>query len=813
MSTSMTAQSLPPTQNTLDREQRSRLLRSARKLEAVLGATPYLLESYLLESQPDIAAAPSDNGSDATLVVVAAPTFTPSPSPSPSTHHSQSKPRSHTRSRPATPQPPAGPRRPNTNKTSSRQGRISPSSSVSSFDPAEPEYVFVDCRSRAAPYTVQFVPDPNEDYSESSAYSTPASSRCPSPMPMPKKELKSSSAPLAVALDLPAVRHTHTHTRTISTSSNKKAKGPQALAQPLLLRLRSVPISTLPPHAALNLRKGVSADETCHGPLTTEDGGLGLKTEDSEKGICSAPAKVKPSTEKKPLSPVSSTFNITASKHSSSSNSSSSCSTISGSTITHSTITHHHPSRLPRRFSVSSYSASAYSQPSYSHSTANRHANSYLMDLPSPTPSFTSALSSFDHPPLSPMIAALDIPSSPSSPSFTHPTRHKKGPNSRSLTDREKRRKMAKDGQKGPNSRSLTDREKRRKMAKLQRTLGENVPPELVFRAVVGGSSSAPASSSASTANANSASSSSSSSVKTTDKTTASASASATVLTNPAKRTSSLSMAVPRPRAIDVFAAQYQRHQASRSMVMGGGVGMPLAVAEAPVPAPSSTQPEAVATTPASKVIEKLRERTISERTKSSSGNCSTSASGSSTASSGSTTATGGERRKKHRPRSLTLGSASAFVGAESAIAASKASDRKGKSKMKALPNSPMHSLSQSQTQSQSQAERQTQAERQAERNRLFPSRGTVSLDSERSIATTTATDDREVPFAAVGRRMDSYPLPGDGKEDAHANANVNVNGQLTVEWGRRKEREWSGEWNKRDMEEVARALRGLKAH
>lgn len=35
--------------------------------------------------------------------------------------------------------------------------------------------------------------------------------------------------------------------------------------------------------------------------------------------------------------------------------------------------------------------------------------------------------------------------------------------------------------------------------------------------------------------------------------------------------------------------------------------------------------------------------------------------------------------------------------------------------------------------------------------------------------------------------------------------------GTLTVDWGRRKEREWSGEWNLKDMEDVAKKLRGLK--
>jgi len=34
----------------------------------------------------------------------------------------------------------------------------------------------------------------------------------------------------------------------------------------------------------------------------------------------------------------------------------------------------------------------------------------------------------------------------------------------------------------------------------------------------------------------------------------------------------------------------------------------------------------------------------------------------------------------------------------------------------------------------------------------------------------------------------------------------------ISLEWGRRKERDWSGEWNVKDMEHVANALRGLKA-
>ena len=35
---------------------------------------------------------------------------------------------------------------------------------------------------------------------------------------------------------------------------------------------------------------------------------------------------------------------------------------------------------------------------------------------------------------------------------------------------------------------------------------------------------------------------------------------------------------------------------------------------------------------------------------------------------------------------------------------------------------------------------------------------------------------------------------------------------EISLEWGRRKEKDWSGEWNVKDMDRVAKALRGLKA-
>lgn len=40
----------------------------------------------------------------------------------------------------------------------------------------------------------------------------------------------------------------------------------------------------------------------------------------------------------------------------------------------------------------------------------------------------------------------------------------------------------------------------------------------------------------------------------------------------------------------------------------------------------------------------------------------------------------------------------------------------------------------------------------------------------------------------------------------------VTVEPETSREWGRRKEKDWSGEWNVKDMERVANALRGLKA-
>jgi hypothetical protein len=53
-------------------------------------------------------------------------------------------------------------------------------------------------------------------------------------------------------------------------------------------------------------------------------------------------------------------------------------------------------------------------------------------------------------------------------------------------------------------------------------------------------------------------------------------------------------------------------------------------------------------------------------------------------------------------------------------------------------------------------------------------------------------------------------PKPKEGPFVAVQEAPIYLLAQST-EWGRRKEREWSGEWNIKDMDDVAKKLRGLK--
>ncbi|KAF8148675.1 hypothetical protein B0H34DRAFT_736549 [Crassisporium funariophilum] len=165
----------PPTNNNLDPEQRSRRLRSTRKLGAVLGTTPFLLEP---ESRDE---------STSSL-------------PSPRT------------------------------RAVRREGRIfhSHSSSISSVNSTEPDYVLVNSSSHSAPYQFQTI--------------SPSSSRSPSPtshnVHLVSKRHKGADgkalAPISITLDLPGSQ--------VRSGTKARAKGPQVLAQPLLLRLRSVPV-------------------------------------------------------------------------------------------------------------------------------------------------------------------------------------------------------------------------------------------------------------------------------------------------------------------------------------------------------------------------------------------------------------------------------------------------------------------------------------------------------------------------------------------------------------------------------------------
>lgn len=156
----------PPTNNTLDSEERSRLLRSTRKLGELLGTTPFLLEPEAEDTTPPV-------------------------------------PRVH---------------------ASRREGRVfhSPSSSMSSIDTSEPEYVLVKSSARTAPYQHQSI--------------TPPSSCTPSPLPVSKKRKGGPSGaegalpPIAIVFDIPG-----------STKGRSRSVLSKSREQPLLLRLRSLP--------------------------------------------------------------------------------------------------------------------------------------------------------------------------------------------------------------------------------------------------------------------------------------------------------------------------------------------------------------------------------------------------------------------------------------------------------------------------------------------------------------------------------------------------------------------------------------------
>ncbi|KAF8797522.1 hypothetical protein BYT27DRAFT_7204462 [Phlegmacium glaucopus] len=90
-----------------------------------------------------------------------------------------------------------------------------------------------------------------------------------------------------------------------------------------------------------------------------------------------------------------------------------------------------------------------------------------------------------------------------------------------------------------------------------------------------------------------------------------------------------------------------------------------------------------------------------------------------------------------------------------------------------------------------------------------------MTLTTKQALATHSAVDDTRGT-----KSLDHGPVPAYHTIDLPFEAAAfTVDPQatkqhdaLSPEWGRRKEREWSGEWNVKDMEHRAKALRGLKA-
>lgn len=228
-------------------------------------------------------------------------------------------------------------------------------------------------------------------------------------------------------------------------------------------------------------------------------------------------------------------------------------------------------------------------------------------------------------------------------------------------------------------------------MAKLTRTLGENIPPELVFR---NAPSSSPSNSSAAGPS------------------------------NLARHTSlSFSRPVHRPSltatTFDPLAPFHKPTKFTSSSKFNATASLPpLPVAAVPTPAPSQPQ---------------LRRETSPEKVK----------------------------KSRHRPQSLSLGSSSAFAAATAALLHREREPSRGATSLDIRPT--------------------TQAARLARNNSARP------LSSPK-------------PFVELPRVQGRTSEEGPSTE-----------GGLTADFGRRKEREWSGEWNVKDMEDVARKLRGLK--
>ncbi|KDR69949.1 hypothetical protein GALMADRAFT_145003 [Galerina marginata CBS 339.88] len=316
---------------------------------------------------------------------------------------------------------------------------------------------------------------------------------------------------------------------------------------------------------------------------------------------------------------------------------------------------------------------------------------------------------SLQKPPLSPVSSTFNMNVVPPSPTPTLPA----------LPSREN---------------GLSDREKRRKMAKLTRTLGENIPPELVFRAPSPTSNPAAASSSAPA--------------------------------QVSRRTSlSISRHHPRPSVTSVFDSfhkptKFSAASASAQKFNPTSSLPPLAVAETPLPPPSQTQSQ-------SQLREQLTDKTS---------------------------------KRRHRPRSLTLGSSSALASATAMLLHREKEATRGTTSLDILPQPhtqtqrpqqraglPLNPLSRHQQQKHQHSDLYAQPQA-----------------SPRPFVSAVAPQPVGVPPRLESLRQSNGQNTGKGQGQGQSEL-------LSAEFGRRKEREWSGEWNMKDMEDVARRLRGLK--
>lgn len=256
----------------------------------------------------------------------------------------------------------------------------------------------------------------------------------------------------------------------------------------------------------------------------------------------------------------------------------------------------------------------------------------------------------------------------------------------------------------------LTDREKRIKMAKLQRMMGENIPPELVFR-------------------------------DTTRKLVAKSDK------KMRRRSRSLSALRNTATAPSPVLEEPEKKECKGKGKEIDTVVRPLRPLPT-LPVPTSPPPRSLPPTPAAPMITQttttttsiplFRQLSLSMK----------------------------QKGRKSRPRSLTLGTASAFVAANIKLA---------------------------------------QQEKEIVET-AGTVRGTVSLDEGRRWLKKEGDDDNNDGTQVLSVERPDAPF-------RRKNERIENIAVLKTEIWRRKEREWSGEWNVKDMDEVAKALRGLRAN